>query len=109
MQPSTTNINHERVPYKLNVFLFGNEDKQARSVKRFHKYNENPIETGYSIDDDSDDDDDDPDLILSGRNYLFDVCKCVRQVFFSSLTVSLFFFSFTLHNRAQVYIYVIYC
>lgn len=64
MQPETTSINHERVPYKLSVFLFGNEDTQkTRCLKQFHRYNHEQIGTGYSMDEDDSDD----ELILSGR------------------------------------------
>lgn len=78
MQPSTTNINHESIPFKLNVFLFGHENNESRSVKQFHKYSHKPIESGFSIDDDSDDDD---HLILSGKSCLFYVCKCDLHFF----------------------------
>jgi hypothetical protein len=62
---STTNKNnHTRIPYKLNVFLFGREQEQSRSVKKFHKYTHKPIESGFSMDEESDDDD---HLIPSGK------------------------------------------
>jgi hypothetical protein len=78
MQPSTTDMNHERIPYKLNVFLFGHEHTQSRNVKQFHKYSHTPIGTNFCIEEESDDDE---HLILSGRICLFYVCKCVLQFF----------------------------
>lgn len=74
MKSSTTNINDQRIPFKSNVFLFGHEHDEKRSVKQFHKYTHKPIDSSFSIDDDSDDDD---HLIMSGRSCLLCVCKCV--------------------------------
>lgn len=74
MQPTATDINHERIPYKLNVFLFGHNDNESQSVKQFQKYKHKPIKNNFSIDGDSDDDE---DLILSGKNCLLCVCQWI--------------------------------
>ncbi len=71
MQPSTTDINHERIPYKLSVFLFEHDPPESKHVKQFHKYTHKPIENSFSINDDTDDDD---HLILSGRYSVLCVC-----------------------------------
>jgi hypothetical protein len=67
MQPSTTNVNQERIPFQLNAFLIGQNHHESRSVKQFHKYRHKAIETGFTIDHDSDDDE---HFILSGRSCL---------------------------------------
>jgi hypothetical protein len=71
MQPPTTDTNHERLPYKLNVFLFGNDVNETKHVKQYHKYTHETMENSFSIDDDSDDDE---HLILSGKNSVLCVC-----------------------------------
>jgi len=76
MQPSTTNTNHENIPYKLSVFLFGHEHDEPTSVTQFHKYTHEPNENRFNMDGDSDDDN---HFILSGRSCLFCVCKCTLQ------------------------------
>ncbi len=96
MQPSTTNTNHENVPYKLSVFLFGHEHNEPTSLTQFHKYTHEPNENRFNMDGDSDDDN---HFILSGRSCLFCVCKCALQktytVFFSSPTIVLLLDSFS--------------
>ena len=62
MQPSTTDIDQENPPYKLNVFLFGNDQIRSTNDKQFSKYTHKPNENDFSSDDD------DEDTILSGRN-----------------------------------------
>lgn len=56
---TSTDINHEQTPYKLNIFFFGQD---SRCVKPYPTYS---YQRQCSVDDEEDSDDE--HLILSGR------------------------------------------
>ena len=74
---TSPDINQQQTPYKLNVFLFGQD---SRSVKQYPTYS---YQRHFSMDDEDSDDD---HLILSGKFFffsLFNTCQPIGFVFIS--------------------------